>query len=270
MFLAAVLFATSPLPAAEPLPVHFLQPAAYRAPAGREIELRLLGQAVAPQPWKDTDTDWLFVRVAASQRNMDDPSLSPDGRALVPLDQPGIAVIGADLAPRTDTLALADLNAFIAANGRLNGPIPELGPVRIRRVESAKTILRVGTPGQEAGATEATGKTGQKVELRPLMDPAATPPDSDIAVRAYILGAGAGGARLLATHIPTGRAQDITCDGSGYGNIHIDAPGEWRIEMHELSAGDEHGLLILYSATLTFETPAADQPAPQARQGAKP
>ena len=255
MLLAAVLFATSPLPAAEPLPSRTLQPAAYTAPAGNPVELRLLGQAGAPAPWKDTNIDWLFVRVAATQRNMDAVPLAPNGRALIPLDHPGIAVIGVDLAPRTDTLPLSDLNTFIADRARLNGPLPERGAVRIRRVESAKTILRSGAPGQEAGSTEATGKTGQKVELRPLMDPATTPAGSDIAIRAYILGAGAGGARLIATHTPTGQTQDIACDGGGYGNLRITAPGEWRVEMHEVRAGDEHGLVILYSATLTFSTP---------------
>jgi hypothetical protein len=258
MFLTAVLFAASPLPAAGPLAVHSLRPAAYTLPAGNPVELSILGPAGAPEPWNAVDTDWVYVRIAASQRNMDAPPLAPDGRLMLPLDRPGIAIIGADLAPRTDTLPLADLNAFITQRGRLNGPLPERGPVRIRRVESAKAVVRSGDPGREAGWTEATGKSGQKVELRPIMDPAVAPPGSDIAIRAYILGAGAAGARLIATHIPTGQVQDIACDAAGYGNLRITAPGEWRVEMHELRAGDEHGLLILYSATLTFESPPAE------------
>jgi hypothetical protein len=270
MLLAAALFATSPLPAAEGLPTHFLQPVAYTAPAGGAVDVRLLGAGAAPEAWKGVPTDWLFVRVAASQRNMDAPPLAPDGRALVPLDSSGIAVIGVDLAPRTDTLALADLNAFITQKGRLNGPLPERGPVRVRRVESAKTIVRAGDIGKESGGTEANGKTGQKVELRPIMDPAVTPPGSDIAIRAYILGAGAGGARLIATHTATGQTQEIACDGGGYCNLRITARGEWRVEMHELRAGDEHGLLILYSATLTFESPGAPAAAPAAIRGGKP
>ena len=44
--------------------------------------------------------------------------------------------------------------------------------VRVRRVESATTMVRVPTPdGRALSSATAMSKTGQAVEIRPLFDP---------------------------------------------------------------------------------------------------
>jgi hypothetical protein len=242
---------------AGPIEVHFLEPAAHAAAVGTPVALAVSDGGERPLPWAQIPVGWMFVRVAATQRNMDAAPVRHDGSVGLALPLAGVGVIGLDERSQVGTLDLAQLNAFLAERGRLNSPLPEAGPVRLRRVQSMKSVVRAGAPGSEAGASEAVSKTGQQVEIRPLMDPGTTPAGADLAFRAYIQGSGAPGARLIATHAASGAVQDVLCDHSGIGRITITAPGRWRMEMHELRPGDEQAQCILFTATLTFDSPGA-------------
>ncbi|MEX2219011.1 MAG: DUF4198 domain-containing protein [Phycisphaerales bacterium] len=238
-----------------PLRALALRPASFTVQPGQPVALTLRTQGPEPEPWPPAS--WMFIRVASTQRNFDDPPRNARDEATATLDTPGVGLVGLDFAPGEVTASRPDLRAFIAERGRApeDAPIAGDGQVALRRVQSVKAILRAGAPGQEVGASEATGKSGQQVEIRPLMDPLATPVGGDIAVRCYAASGSAPGARLIATHEPTGQRQESTADASGIARFTLTAPGPWRIEFHELIAGDPP---TLYSATLTFEAPAPE------------
>jgi hypothetical protein len=242
------------------LPVRTLQPSAYVINPGQRLALSVAADG-AQQPWSAQHIDWMFLRIAAAQRNMDEPPVARDGTAAITFEQAGAAVVGIDFTASTSEPELADLRAFVTTFGSSTVALPEnAGRIRLRRVESVKTIIRSGQPQEAAGASEATSKTGQQAEIRPLMDPTATGAGSEIPVRAYIRGAAVASARLFATHEPSAITNEIRCDELGIGKLSIPAPGPWRIELHELRPGDAAGSYTLYSATLTFEAPPAPQP----------
>jgi hypothetical protein len=254
----------APPPALPSLGARFLVPSSFQVEPARPFTVSLASARAQAEPWNNDEVAWMFARVAATQRNMDRPPLDAAGQPSLTLDTPGVGVIGVDLKPRDITVALKDLEKFISEHATARdkaAPPPGAKDARIRRVESLKAILRSGPPGAEAGRSEATGKTGQAAEIRPLMDPSALLLPSDLAVRAYAGSAAAAGARLFATHLSSGRTQEFRCDSTGYGHFNLDAPGQWRVELHLLAVdiaqqGEDPGPpLTLYSATLTFEAP---------------
>jgi hypothetical protein len=237
------------------IPVHEVVPASFTATPGTAVTLTLRDQDREVAAWPEVR--WMLVRVAASQRNYDDAPQDARASASVTIDTPGTGIIGVDFEPRQHQTTLTDLRAFIAERGRVADPaaIQGEGAIAIQRVQSTKTIITCGRPEQAAGASESISKSGQQVEFRPFMDPTTTPIGGDIAVRTYINGAGLGGARVLATHIPSGKVQEFTCDSSGIGHFTLDQAGRWRVELHDLRRKDDRSPWTLYSATLTFDAP---------------
>ncbi len=216
-----------------------------------------LGQPARPEPWTDHRLAWFFIRGDGTQRNLSQVTAALDDASAVTLPQipQGCAVIGADFAPRIEILAAADWAVFLKT--RSSAPPPELGaaPARVRRIESCKTILRAAPGGDDS----AVSKTGQAVEIRSLMDPTATPPGSDVALRAFVDGNKVAGAHLIARHIESGRTQDLITNPEGIANLRITDAGPWHIEFHRATrlAGDAEADWELRTATLTFKAPVA-------------
>jgi hypothetical protein len=226
-------------------------PASFAAEPGQPLALTLRGQNGAALPWPEVR--WMLLRVASTQRNLDDAPQDQRGQVSISLATAGTGIVGVDFEPRRHETTFEDLRAFVLERGRAadQALLQGAGPLTVDLVQSTKTVVTCGRADQADGQSESVSKSGQQVEIRPLMDPAATPIGGDIAVRTYITGAGAGGARVLATHVASGRFQDFTCDASGIGHFTLDQAGIWRIELSELRRAGNNP--TLYSCTLTFE-----------------
>jgi hypothetical protein len=273
----------------EALAVRHLAPEQFAAAAGVPRRVRLVDDAGAAVE-EAGEVAWAFVRVAQMQENRDSLEAEEVGAGWWVLPTPAelpraielegaragglVGVVGVDLRPRVVEVSAADLRAFVNERGFIAaGELPRQGLVRVERVESFKAILRYGgDAGAPVAASESTSKTGQQVEIRPLMDPAATPVGSDLAVRVYAAGGGVAGARVRAVHVASGAVQDVQCADTGIGLMSITAEGgagHWRLEMHVLrreepvggvgGREDEAGEAkwVLYSAMLAFEAPGA-------------
>jgi len=208
--------------------------------------------------WAEHPVSWFFIRGDGTQQNFSQIAAAGDDASAFPVAElpRGSAVIGADFAPRIQTIPAKEWEAFVKA---LTTVAPERGAqqVKVRRIESCKTILRSG-PG---GDSSPVGKTGQAVEIRSLMDPTVTPSGSDVALRAFSDGGKVAGGHLTARHIQSGRVQELTTNTEGIANLHISDAGLWRIEFHRATklAGDPEAEWELRTATLTFTSPAAAQ-----------
>jgi len=266
LLLGAAVWGTTP--AAQS--VRFLGADRYELERGNELRLGLLTDDVerlAPAPWPD-GFDWFLVRAAGVQENLEDPRPPAGVRALrLTLERPGITLIGADLRPRIERMSPPELAGFLAqrAGPGVARPADTGEMLRVRRVESAKTLLRVlGEEGFLPNSATAQSKTGQRVEIRPLADPTSVPVKGDLPLRVYV--PEKRGTKVTARHVATGRTQSFLTDALGCGFFTVTVAGIWTIEAHhafpledDLAADWE-----LHTATLTFAVPAGDP-----RQGGK-
>jgi len=181
----------------------------------------------------------------------------------VTLSKPGVTMVGLDIKP---TAAKVEGKSFKAFWGRMAPgqahkdaitALADADEVRVRRIESAKTLVRVPDPGGKPASHSAVAqsKTGQAVEIRALADPTMAGVGSDLPVRAYVGGDKQPGVKMLATCVATGKTQEALTDSSGSCHFRIDSAGVWRIEFHhaELLQGDPKADWVIHSATLTFE-----------------
>ena len=128
--------------------------------------------------------------------------------------------------------------------------------VVVRRVESCRVLVRGGLgggPGGGAGDASgvATTKRGERVEIRPLMDPTALVPETIVPVRVYVGGDAAPGGVVTATHLESGASQRVVADDKAIATLQIDVPGLWLVEFHAVRREGE--ALVVYSATVLFE-----------------
>jgi hypothetical protein len=263
---AKVLLTVGQAPAGVAAP-HFLQPDSFRVDAHKPFALRFGDADGRPVAWRNDRVRWAFARVAATQTNADAPTLDKSGQPTATLDHAGIAVVGIDLQPRDLTIDAAELRKFIADRGSIaeGAEIPEdAGQLRIRHVETFKTIIRCGQKGAEEGPSEAMGEATQAAEIQLVLDPTALTLPSDLLIRISAHSDEVEDQRLFATHIPTGRTVQCTSAEEGYAHISLDAPGPWRLEFHHLAAAPpgEDPPLVLYSATVTFNAGALPGEAP--------
>lgn len=260
----AALFAA---PTAAAQTVHALSPSSYQAQPGQTIELRLLAgeaRAAAAQAWRAADVAWFFVRDAAVQSNVEQIQPAADGQTLsVRVDRPGVTVIGLDRSPFVERVRAAELDAFLEAHAASPAPAGAArranadAPLRVKRVESARTMVRVRDPagGDAAGSAAAMSRTGQAVETRPLFDPTLLASGSELPLRVYAGGRARKGVTVRATHVGTGAVHDVLTDGEGITALPIDRTGVWRVEFHvsDPAGRDDAADLVLYSGTMTFE-----------------
>ncbi len=221
--------------------------------------------------------DWCFLRVAGTQENrdaLDVPPANPDPpdapvEASVPigrwpLQHPGTALLGIDLAPVLISAQTEALTEWAGSHVAKPKEVPLLAGAntRVLHVRSVKSLVSIArADGETEGASgTSTSKSGQRVEIRPLMDPVTASIGSIVPCRVYALGDALPGSTYTATHLPTGRVQRVETNDKGIGHFTVDAPGEWLVEFHHLHAmkgmedrfGRVEADVVLHSATLTF------------------
>lgn len=250
--------------------VSFLTPVKYTARVGETVAVRLDVSdvdvdVVRGVDWPTERIDWLFIRSPGEQQNREDVGpAEPRGDSInVTPARPGVTMIGLDTRPGVVNVfgkrlrAFAERVALDPSHERALAGIDEATPVRVRRVESAKTLIRVPDPdGRPASHSAiAQSKTGQKVEIRALADPTTVPVGSDLPVKAYLHGDKLVGAKALATCVATGKTQAAITDSTGACHFTLTDSGAWRIEFHHAEPLEKapDADWVIYSATLTFE-----------------
>lgn len=267
---AAVVFAASVVGAAAGQRVTYLKPASHAATVGQRVAVRVEqgdGKVVQPAAWPTESIQWLFVRAPGTQENREDvgPQDAKGNAIDVSLAKPGVTLIAFDTKPAELPLTGERFKRFARrvlpseTRDAVVFGLADTDQVRVRRVESAKTLVRVADPaGRPAShSAVAQSKTGQEVEIRPLADPTMVTVGSDLPVRTYVEGSKRVGVKVIATCVATGKTYEAISDSSGSCHFRIDAGGVWRIEFHHIAPlpNDEQADWALYSATLTFEAP---------------
>lgn len=253
-----VIAQTAAAPASGPKPL-FLRPSSPDAIECAVVSYQVdtLERAVASEAaWPDP-VKRLFIRSPGFQENRsaeDAPKAAFGQRSVaVTLEHPGVTLVGIDLAPLDLDWPAESLRALAGAAPHA---IPGTGAVRARLIECAKSIVRVGS-GPGSHETVGTSKAGQVVEIRPFMDPAASPVGSDVALKVYIRGDAVQDAVVTATNASTGEVQHVNLAPSGNGFFHVASPGLWRLEFRKAIRTEKENQppWTVYSATLTFATP---------------
>lgn len=246
--------------------VHYLTPQTHQTTVGETLTLNLAAGTptdATPAPWPTDRSAHFYVIAGGGRENTDNVRPADPARQNVELtlDKPGLAVVGYDLLPTTTDVDRDALKTFLNENTsglepadlqRLSGP----GQTRLKRVESAKTLIRVaGEQGRTKPSALGTVKAGQTVEIRPLADPTTVPVGSDLPLRVYVNYGKKSGVKVRATHVESGKTFTRNTDNSGATYFTINAAGTWRIEFHyaERSQNGNAGW-TLYSSTLTFAT----------------
>jgi hypothetical protein len=240
----------------------FLRPEVFRTPGPVAVHLEADGK---PVPWDDSRVRWLFIRGQGTQENRDQAPSPPDqaaGSVALPGPPPGAATAGVDLIPRIEEIDAAALREFAASHCEDRLPADVQGKVRVNRVQSCKTILRVGEAPWAHEA--ATSETLQAAEIVIQMDPTTAKVGSDALIVTSVGGEDVEDQRVLVTEVATGTTGEIHTKEEGRGVLHFAGPGLYQLEFHHLAkavAGSSADW-TLTTATLTFEVPQAAPPAP--------
>lgn len=239
------------------------------APTTGDLELRVLRRGLhenALELWPEKELGWLFVREEGTQRNYSllaaqfaEPTL-----VRVEREQQGVALVGWDRSPRVESVRSSEIVDFIqqrspsatlpqavqALSARENWPV--------RRVESLSQLVGKPTaPGTSSAV--ATSKAGQRMELRPLIDPTSVLAGSDLAFRLSLPEGENSVLVARATHLPSAAVRPVEIAPEGMLRTKLDLTGPWMIEAHALrgaasTAGEE---LELLSVTLVFQLNSA-------------
>jgi hypothetical protein len=212
--------------------------------AGEPAVVRVELDAGLGDSWREVNVGRVVVRSGGDQRRVPASAL-PAGRVLELYAPAGEC-----------SLVLADL-----------GPAAERGRPdswsRVTRAAKIVTCPDASTSEAFRARVRATGlltaKTGSRIEIRPLANPATVRPGSDLPVRLYFEGAAAAGARVTAAG-PDGLRRDAFADAAGIAVLRIPAAGLWTLELHRRSAplaphSGDSGPAGPSVATLTFEVP---------------
>lgn len=252
----------------------FLEAADGTVAQGDRVSLRFVADQTA-QEWSGLGVEYFFARTAWSQENRDAAPVVDDAEDLAAswvADEPGVLVLGVDLAPRVDVVSAEGFLAFVrrvlpaarreALDGLL-GAIAGDGTVAVRRVESGKALVRVEAGGSDP-VSIATSKTGQAVEIRPLMDPTVLEVGSDLAVRVYSRVPGPSEGLVIATNAATGEVVRAPTNEFALAVIPIEHAGRWKLEFHAVDVGQSGPASVennvpadwtVHTATLTFVVP---------------
>jgi len=229
--------------------VRHLVPSTYRASAGESVMFHVERDvAGARAQWPADSMEWAFARGEGSHRNWERLEEHAAGaRAARVVAQPeGLVAVGFDLRPREERWAAGKLAAAMARAGLASGGIA--GESRVRVVESAKALVRVGE-GSGPGSV-GIDKTGQAAEVRFLLDPTAAPVGSDVFVRLYREGRSAAGVRGRAVH-ESGAVERFVTDREGIGHFGLSATGAWRVDFTSVVEGEGVDWVV-YQGSATF------------------
>lgn len=241
---------------------------------GDAVSLSLV-DADGARLWSEHRAEYFLARTAWSQENRDAVPVAERSGGLEAAwvaDEPGVLLLGVDLAPVDETVSAGSFASFLervlpaTRRGALDGLLRTddvEGAVVVRRVESCKALVRV-EGGDAEPVSIATSKTGQVVEIRPLMDPTAIVPGSDLAVRVYSRVPGPADGLVIATNVTTGEIVRAPTNGTSLVVVPIGGAGRWRLEFHAVepleaaagTEGDGAAEWAVHTATLTFDVVA--------------
>lgn len=225
LFLALALVAM-PLRAAGPVE---LLPAKNGSPGTVYLQL---DPDFAPS-WRQVNAGRLVLRTPGLQRRL---KAAADGERLaVEVGEDGCALLLIDLGP-----------AYL--KGR---------PDAWRQVTRATKILTCSTAGgaaeqlaaRRAAGAMVTAKTGSRIELRPLANPALLRAGADLPLIAYLEGAAQAGVEVVAI-APDGSRRYRRTDAVGAAVVAIDLSGRWTIEYRQPRRRGED-----LAASLVFDVP---------------
>ena len=215
-----------------------------------------------PAPWPRNQVEWMFVRGGADQENQHNvqPTDARENNVPLKVTHAGVTLIGADQKPQVLEMTAAEFRAFAGQNlelGEAAGKLPEgEARIRVRHIASAKALVRTpAADGRLIPWAIAASKAGQAVEMRPLFDPTAICPESDLPLCYYVNGAKVPGAKIQATNVTTGATVGFVTDRGGAGYFHVAECGVWRVVAQHARPleGDAKADWELRTATLTFE-----------------
>jgi len=231
-------------------------PTTLRPIAGQptSVELNLPRAAGRDVTWENANVAQFFVRAAGKQDSLLPLRVAPGAKqATLNIEQPGPALLCIGVGPpdargHSDSWQRTTHCAKLVLNVQ-----PPSG-------ESAESVMR--NPG-------ITAKTGQKIEILPLMDPTRLALGSDLGIRVYYEGVKITGARLTATIMQKGLGKDgeqveaaRPTDSEGTTYFRVAKAGIWTIRfVHEVE--DENNPTaepVRYTAELVFEVMEGGQP----------
>ncbi|MCP4203875.1 MAG: DUF4198 domain-containing protein [bacterium] len=182
---------------------------------------RLSLPAELGESWREINVGRLQVRSASGQKAVDPERLPATGHLNLSLSRTGCSVVQVDVGPaatagRSDSWQRVTRCTKIAA-------CPEGGRA------GAGAAMR-----QRAGAL-LTAKTGSRIEIRPLFNPLALEPGSDLPVRLYYQGEAVRGG-VISGRGPDGVEIQATADGVGIATLTIPAAGGWTLRFGHAGA----------------------------------
>jgi hypothetical protein len=217
------------------------------------VRVRVEGDRVVV-PWPADRAEWLFIRGSGRQSNRHDvPADQPNGEAVtVRSSANGVALVGLELRTTVESYPREKLAASLANLVAAPPTLPDQPIIRVLRIESLATRLRVDPPVSHSPV--ASQKSGQRVEIRTMFDPTMAMPGSEIPVRVYAE-AGASGMKIHAECLDGGAATQVLADRSGIAYLPITHPGIWCIQAHHAAVAPpgSNADIVLYSTTLTFK-----------------
>jgi hypothetical protein len=258
--------------------VTHLQPEAWRVDAGDRVVLAP-HDASGALAWQARPFEWLFVRGAGTQANHDALPEKTDPEAPDFVVAPGASdtwLVGVELDPRVEPVAPKDWSAFLrarVAGGQDLARSIAPRPLRVRHVESCKALLVVrDAEGRSGSSGTSMGKTGQRMELRPLADPCTTTPGGALPLRLYVPEGLPVSQLLVARQLLSGEELRATFDAQGYAHVELPSAGPWVLEVHAVrrTAQDTAAEWELFTTTLAFEAPPVppkEKPADESGDG---
>lgn len=202
--------------------------------------------------WRQIRVERLAVRTAGRQVRI---TRRPESRTLTLTTPAGrCALVLADVSTATD-------------DGR--------GGLRATKIV---TCPDAGDPGARTARIRAGGvlsaKTGARIELQPLLNPATVRPGKDLAVRAYLDGAVGAGRRITATRTGVDgpeRTLDAWTDAHGITSFTLPRSGRWTIRFrpHDGRDAPEAALVFDVEPAAFWSRPArlSDEPPLARREG---
>ncbi|MBC7834449.1 MAG: hypothetical protein H7Y88_05025 [Phycisphaerales bacterium] len=260
---SAMVLATSA--AAQP---RFILPVIDPVKPGEAIRLRIEDEHAKSCDWPAHEAAWVFTRSVGKQQNAQRPEADKDqpGWTVMEAQRPGLVCVGVDFEERTammtpgELIEIADRGGATDAAAAL-GKLDAKKAITVRRVDSARgvVLVRNGPDAAPAATAAVTSKTGQAVEIRPLLDPVHAPLQTDVMLRLYVLGSSVAGAVLTGTNLDTGESVRLAADASGIVTLRVINAGRWRVWMEHvrLERGEDGGATwTVYTGSLAFTSRA--------------
>ncbi len=250
----------------------FLQPSSFVGRVGDKVKLAVSSGGIAEPAaaeWPGQGIEWLYVRVAGTQRNMHGAGLKParvgDRFFELTLEHAGATMIGMDRkSPARLWTAVEVAKLLEQTPDAGSGARPAAGkPARVRQIDSSKILLSVAAAGVQAGHSGVPqSKSGQIAEIRLMADPLRTPVGAVVPLRVYLHGSSRGGAIVYATNVKSGETHKLTTNAAGMATLKVSHTGVWQLKCRhvERAENDPDADWTSYLSTFTFEIPEGSRP----------